>query len=107
MQTGRIQPAYFRLAQPLWAGGPAQRNRARVLSQWWRWRRPGSLRLSGSWVDKAVALGWLGNGLRLASTGRMSSASMCGQSEGSRGGGSVQGWWSKALGAGRLYTAGW
>jgi hypothetical protein len=33
MQTGRIQPAYFGLAQPLWAGGPAQWNRARALGQ--------------------------------------------------------------------------
>jgi hypothetical protein len=40
VQTGRIQPACFRLAQPLWAGGPAQRNRARALSQRQRWRWP-------------------------------------------------------------------
>jgi hypothetical protein len=61
VQTGRIQPTCFGMAQPLWAGGPAQQNRARALGQRWRWRRPGWLRLADSGVGKGVALGRLGN----------------------------------------------
>jgi hypothetical protein len=38
-------------------------------------------------------------------TGRMHSTVRCGRPEGNGGGGGVQGWWSTAHGAGRLYTA--
>jgi hypothetical protein len=48
-----------------------------------------------------------GGGGKEELTGRMSSTARCGRPEGNGGEGGVQGWWSMAQGAGRLYTATW